>query len=53
MDQTHFTRGGLLQGYGWSLKVGRIVEGDIEELNAIADRVEWEGAKMLRMKRLS
>lgn len=52
MDQTHFSRSGLLQGYGWSLKVGRIVEGDIEELSALADRVEWEGAKMMRMKRL-
>jgi len=50
VDQTHFSRSGLLSGYGWSLKVGRVVEGDLGALSALADRVEWEGAKTMRMR---
>jgi hypothetical protein len=50
VDQTHFSRSGLLAGYGWSVKVGRVVEGSLDELSALADRIEWEGAKVMRMR---
>ena len=39
-------------GFGWLQKVGRIIEGDLDELNALANRVEWEGAKTMKVTRL-
>ncbi len=30
-------------------KIGRIVEGDIEDMRDLGDRMEWEGTKIMRM----
>ncbi len=34
-------------------KIGRIIQGDLTDFQELASRVEWEGAKTMRMKRLS
>ncbi len=38
-------------GQAVTQKVGRIIEGDLDDLQELARRVEWEGAKTIRMIR--
>lgn len=45
-DQSQF--GGSSRGQ----KIARIIEGDLEELDAISKRIDWEGAKTLRVTKL-
>ena len=39
-------------GQAATQKVGRIIEGDLDELSAIANRIEWEGAKTMKITQL-
>ena len=39
-------------GQATTQKVGRIIEGDPGDVSAVCDRIEWEGAKTMRMRRI-
>lgn len=51
-DQSLFAPGTSLVRFGSTQKVGWIVEGDLDELHALADRVQLEGAKFMKVSRL-
>ncbi len=40
-------------GQATTQKVGRIIEGDLDEMSAVCDRIEWEGTKTMKIRRLS
>ena len=48
-DQTPYA--GLSRGSGWTQKVGRIIEGAMDELREIAESIDWEGAQTMRVTR--
>jgi hypothetical protein len=45
-------RGTGRTGQSTTQKVGRIIKGDLEEMSAVCNRIEWEGTKTMRMRRL-
>ena len=47
MDMSQFTSSSRR-----TQKVGRIVEGDLDELHRISSRIDWEGARIMRVSRL-
>ena len=51
MDQSLSRPDSNLGRFGSSQKVGWIIEGDLEELRAIADRIQLEGAKIMKVSR--
>ncbi len=51
-DQSLSGRGSDKGRFGSTQKVGRIIKGSIEELHELSKKVEWEGAKMMRVSLL-
>ncbi len=51
-DQSLSGPGANLGRFGSTQKVGWIIEGDLGELRALADRIQLEGAKIMKVSRL-